>query len=154
MFADGLLAVAGSISGNTVSGQALNGNGTTVVSTNTIDLNTARDIGEGEDLYEHVEITVAFTGGTSAEFQIIESASANLSSPTVIGTTGPIPVASLTLGARFAARLNVQLASLGQRYLGIQCVNVGNNTAGSAFVDFGPGIQDGQKMYASGFSVL
>jgi len=153
MFVDAALALAGSITGNVVTGQALFASSATVISTNTADLGTARDIGEGEDLYGRVEITVAAVGGTSMEFQFIESAAANLSSPTVIGTTGPIPVASLVAGARFVCRIIPQLASLGQRYIGMQCVNVGANTAGSAYCDIGKEIQD-FKTYASGFTVL
>ena len=153
MIVDGLLAVSGSITGNTLTGQTVTGNGTTVVSANTIDLSQARDIGEGEAMYERVEVTTAFVGGTSVEAQIIVSASANLGTPTVIGTTGAIPVASLVAGARFAARMNAQIASLGMRYLGIQYVIVGNMTAGGVYADFGPGFQDGQKFYPSGFAV-
>lgn len=154
MIVDGLLAVSGSISGNTVTGQAVTGTNVTVVSTNTIDLSQARDIGEGESLYERIEVTTAFAGGTSVEAQIIGSASANLASPTVLGTTGAIPLASLVAGARFAARMNAQLSSLGQRYLGIQYVIVGAMTAGGVYADFGPNIQDGQKAYPSGYAVL
>lgn len=155
MYVDSLLAVSGSISGNTVTGQAVSGNGTTVVSTNAVDLGAARDMFEGDDhLLARVEMTVAAAGGTSMEFQIITSASANLSSPTVIGTSGAIAVASLTAGARLAVKGNPKLASLGQRYLGIQVVNVGINIAGSIYADFGAELQDGQKFYPVGFAVL
>lgn len=155
MYVDSLLAVSGSISGNTVTGQAVNGNGTTVVSTNTIDLGVARDMFEGDDhLFARIEMTAAATGGTSMEFQVITSASSNLSSPTVIGTSGAIAVATLIQGYRIAVQGNPKLASLGQRYLGLQCVNVGNNTAGSIYGDFGAELQDGQKFYANGFAVL
>lgn len=153
MITDALTAVSGSITGNTVTGQDFKGNGTTVVSTNTIDLGVARDIGEGAPLYARVEVTVAAAGGTSVEFQAISSAAADLSTPTVLGTSGAIAVASLTAGAKVAFRINPKLASNGQRYLGIQAVNVGNNTAISAYADFGLEIQD-TKNYASGFAVL
>lgn len=155
MIVDANLAVAGSITGNTVTGQAMNGNGTTVVSTNSVDLTVARDIGEGQDVYGRVELTAAFTGGTSAEFQAIVADDAALTTNvTVVGTTGAIPVASLTLGAILALKLNPRIGSLGRRYLGLQCVNVGNNGAGSVYGDFGAEIQDGKKFYASGFAVL
>src|SRR5271169_6316590 len=104
MFVDGLLSVSGSISGNTVSGQTVTGTNTTVVSANTVDLSQARDIGEGENLYERIEVTTAFVGGISVEAQVIVSDAANMGTPTVIGTTVPIPVVSLAAGARFAAR--------------------------------------------------
>lgn len=118
------------------------------------DLGVARDMFEGRAIFANVELTAAVTGGTSVEVQIITSAAANLGTPTVIGTSGAIPVASLTLGKRIAIQGNPQLGSTGQRYLGLQYVNVGANTTGAAYADFGPSIQDGQKFHASGFSVL
>lgn len=155
MITDANLALAGSISGNTVTGENLFGTSNTVLSTNTVDAGIARDIGEGEELYGRVEITTAFSGGTSAEFQFIAADAANLTgNVTVIGTTGAIAVASLIAGARFACRINPRLASSGQRYYGMQCVNVGANAAGAAYADIGLEIQDGQKSYGSGFAVL
>jgi hypothetical protein len=154
MYVDALLALSGSISGNTVTGQAVFASGATVLSTNTVDLGIARDIGEGQELYGRVEVTTAFTGGTSAEFQFIATDAANLTgNVTVIGTTGAIAVASLTLGARFACAINPRLASKGQRYLGMQAVNVGANTAGSVYADVGIEIAD-FKTYPNGFAVL
>jgi hypothetical protein len=162
MYVDALLALNGSITGNTVSGANIFGSGTTLVSANTIDLSTGnpasqvRDMGESDEkLFLRVEVTTAFAGGTSAEFQIIAADAANLTgNVTVLGTTGAIAVASLTAGARFVARINPRLANKGQRYLGMQCVNVGANSAGAVFADIGPDIQDGAKFYPSGFSVL
>lgn len=164
MFCDALTAVQGSITGNTITGANIFGSGTTVVSGSSIDCATAgnptsgqvRDMGEGgEMLFARISVTTAFSGGTSAEFQVIATDAAALTgNVTVIGTTGAIPVASLTQGARFVARVNPRLANKGQRYLGIQCVNVGANTAGAVYADFGLDIQDGQKFYANGFAVL
>lgn len=154
MYTDANLAVSGSISGNTVTGQSIFATNATVVSANTVDLGVARDMFEGRSLFANVELTAAVTGGTSVEIQIITSAAANLGTPTVIGTSGAIPVASLTLGKRIAIQGNPQLGSTGQRYLGLQYVNVGANTTGAAYADFGPSIQDGQKFHASGFAVL
>ena len=108
----------------------------TYVSTNTIDLSQARDIGAGQPLRMLYNIDVAFAGGTSVQPQIITSANANLSTPTVIDS-GPAPIltAALTLGAvfvRFIPEVNGNpLGSLGQRYLGVQYVSVGTFTVGS-----------------------
>lgn len=155
MIVDALLAVSGSISGNTVTGQTVTGNGVTVVSTNTIDLGASgRDLGEGEDIFARYEVTTAFSGGTSVEVQVITSANANLSSPTVLGTSGAIATATLAAGYRGVIDFNPQLASKGLRYFGLQYVIVGNMTAGAMYADFGTEIQDGQKFYASGFAVL
>lgn len=156
MIVDAALALSGSILGNTVTGQNVFGNGTSVLSTNTVDLGIARDIGEGSDfVFGRFEVTTAFAGGTSCEFQVITADDAALSTNvTVLGTTGAIAVASLTAGARFACDVNPRIASKGQRYIGLRAVNVGNNTAGAIYGDVGAEIQDGQKFYGSGFAVL
>lgn len=156
MIVDSLLALSGSIVGNTVTGQATFGSGTSVLSTNTVDLGTARDIGEGSNYaLGRVAVTVAFAGGTSAEFQIITADDAALTTNVkVLGTTGAVPVASLTIGSRFVIEINPIIGSKGQRYVGGRTVNVGANTAGTIYADIGSEIQDGQKFYANGFAVL
>lgn len=126
---------------------------TTAVSTNTIDLGRAMDIGEGKTLYGHFTVGTAFAGGTSTEFQVITSDSADLSSPVVIGSSGAIATAGLTAGKRLAVKLNPQIGSTGKRYVGARYVVVGTNTAGTVTADVVESIQDGQKSYASGFSV-
>jgi hypothetical protein len=163
MILDAFTALSGSITGNTVTAQATFASGASVLSTNTMDLSTGggpggniRDIGEGNDLARgRVTVVAAFTGGTSAEFQVIQADDAALTTNvTVIGTTGAVPVASLTAGARFDIELNARIGSRGQRYLGGRTVNVGANTTGSIYMDIGADIQDGQKFYTNGFAVL
>jgi len=154
MIVDALLAVSGSITGNTLTGQNVFATNANVTSTNTVDLLQNRDIGEGQDLYGRVEVTTPAAGGTSIEFQYIVADDAALATNvTVIGTTGAVAVASLVAGARFACKLNPRLGSLGQRYLGMRAVNVGANTAGAVYADVGAEISD-VKVYASGFAVL
>lgn len=163
MYVDALLALSGSISGNTVTGQNVFASGASVLSTNTIDLASGgvpsgqvRDIGEGSDFaFGRFEVTTAFSGGTSAEFQIITADDAALTTNVkVIGTTGAIPVASLPVGTRLVCQLNPVIGSKGQRYIGGRTVNVGANTAGAIYADVGAEIQDGQKFFANGFAVL
>lgn len=154
MIVDALLAVSGSITGNTVTGQNVFATNANVTSANTVDLLQARDIGEGQELYGRVEVTTAFAGGASAEFQYIVADDAALSvNVTQIGTTGAIPVAQLVPGARFTCALNPRLGSLSQRYLGMRAVNTGANTAGAVYADVGLEIAD-NKVYPSGFAVL
>lgn len=155
MIADAFLQLSGGISGNTVTGQTVTGTDTSVLSTNTIDLTQSRDIGEGEDLYFRTQVITAFAGATSVEFQAITADNANLTgNVTVIGSTGPIPLAQLVAGARFASKLRPRIGSLGQRYVGGRYVIVGAGSAGAVFSDLGLEIQDGQKFYASGFNVI
>jgi hypothetical protein len=124
----------------------------TAVSTNTVDLGTARDIGAGENLFMTFSVGTAFAGGTSTDFQVIGSASANLSSPTVLGSSGPVLTAGLTAGKRVAVRVNPLIGSNGLRYFGANYVVVGTNSAGTVTADVVHGVQD-QKSYASGFTV-
>ncbi len=42
---------------------------TTAVSTDTIDLSVARDMGEGGDLFMNFAVTTALAGGTSVKFE-------------------------------------------------------------------------------------
>jgi hypothetical protein len=128
----------------------------TAVSTDTIDLSQARDIGEGKDLYMHFDVTEAVTasGAATVDFQVIGSTAANLGSAVVLGSSGPIGKADLTLAKRIAVRINPVIGSTGYRYLGANyVVATGPLTAGKFTADVVETIQDGLKFYASGFSV-
>ena len=130
---------------------------TSAVSTDTIDLSQARDIGEGKDLYMHFIVDEAVTSGTGAstvEFQVIGSTAAALSSPVVLGSSGAIVKTDLVAGKRVAVRINPQIGSLGLRYLGANYVASATLTAGKFTADIVETIQDGQKAYPSGFTVV
>ena len=125
----------------------------TAVSTNTVDLGTARDIGEGTPLYMNFAVTEAFANGTSITFEVITSASANLSTPTVIGSSTAVVTSALTLGKNVVVRLNPDIGGKGQRYLGARYTVAGTMNAGKVTADIVETIGDGQKYYASGFTV-
>lgn len=126
---------------------------TTAVSTNTVDLSVARDMGEGTTLYMNFAITEALANGTSVTFEVITSASANLGTPTVIGSSAAIVTASLTLGKNIVVTLNPDIAGKGQRYLGARYTIAGTFNAGKVTADIVETIGDGKKFYASGFTV-
>ena len=126
----------------------------TAVSTNTIDLVVARDIGEGTPLYMNFAVTTAMAGGTSIKFEVITSANANLSSPTVIGSSDAILTAALTAGKNVVVRLNPEIAGKGQRYLGARYTVSGTYSSGKITADVVETIGDGRKFYASGFTVV
>lgn len=153
MINDAFLWLSGSPGAAT--GQAVTA---TAVSTNTIDLSQARDIGEGEPLYVEfiVDTAVTAAGAATVRFEVITSAAAALSSPTVIAASGDIPKASLTLGQKIQVAIPSQsITPLGQRYLGAQyTVSTGPLTAGTftAVVNLGNQSQP-QKSYPSGFTV-
>jgi len=131
------------------------------VSTNTIDLGVARDLGPGEDLYAVFTVDVAATaaGAATVTFQIISSAAANLSSPTVLSSTDAIAKTDLTAGRKpitLCINSAVLLAQpIGQRYLGVQyTIGTGPLTAGSfscAITDTDVAVN---KNYPSGFTVV
>ncbi len=128
---------------------------TTAVSTDTVDLSVARDIGEGQDLFMNFAVTEAFAGGTSTNFEVIIADNAALSSNVqVIGASGAIVTASLPLGTNVAVRLNPLIGSLGKRYLGARYTVSGTNSAGKVTADIVMDVQDGKKFYASGFAVV
>lgn len=105
----------------------------TILSTNAIDLASARDIGIGDNLELFIRVTAALTGGTSVQFAYVTSANADLSSPNVIVQTPPVPAASLTAGSEW---LRVQVPALSdtasrQRYVGVQYTVNGTFAAGT-----------------------
>lgn len=155
MYLDNNLLVSGSISGSTITPQTIATSGS-VLSTNTVDLGTTRDIGSGNEYPAlHAIIGTAVAGGTSTEIQVITADdSALTTNVTVVGTSGAVLTASLTAGARFAVFINPQLMGRSaRRYLGARYVITGTNSAGTVTAHFGLDTQDGQRFYASGFSV-
>lgn len=132
----------------------------TAVSQNTIDLG-ARDVGPGTDLYAviNTDVSAVSGGATTVTFQVITSASADLSSPTIVASTGPIPKADLTAGSYPISIPVTQQAlkanKLGQRYLGVRYeVAAGPLTAGAFTATITNSAPAGDKYYPSGFSVF
>lgn len=154
MYVDNLLVVSGSVGATgVVAFQTVTG-ASAVLSTNTIDLGVARDIGAGQAIYLRVEVGTVFAGLTALDLQAIVADDAALTTNvTVVGDMDAIPVAQLTAGSRFAVKLSPQLRSNGRRYLGARFNPTGTGTTGTVFADFGIGVQD-QKTYASGFTVI
>lgn len=131
----------------------------TAVSTNTIDLSQNRDLGPGEDIYATFGVEVAATaaGAATVTFQIISSAAANLSSPTILTASDAIGKAELTVGKAFSLCLNNAILAaqkLGQRYLGVQyTVATGPLTAGTFSCTLTDCAVHDVKSYPSGFTV-
>ncbi len=121
-----------------------------------IDLGTARDIGEGEELYMYFTVDVAATSdtaGSTVDFKVIGSASEDLSSPVVLGASGPIVKTALTAGKQIAVRINPSIGSKAYQYVGAYYDVSATLTAGKFTAGIVKDIQDGKKFYTSGFSV-
>ena len=122
-------------------------------STDTIDLSVARDIGEGTALYMNFAVTTALANGTSVKFEVVTSANANLSSPTVVGSSDAVLTAGLTSVKNVVVRINPDIGGKGKRYLGARYTVSGTFNAGKITADVVETIGDGKKFYASGFTV-
>ena len=163
MMIDQLSVVAGTVPATgSMTGVALGtGAAATAVSLSSIDLGTARDIGEGEDVFFMIHVIAAVTGATSVQWDAIYASNAALTSDVVVaGSTGAILQAALTAGSVHTISVNPQLrynattASYnGNRYLGLRYIVIGTASAGSycGYITLNP--QDGKKFYASGFTV-
>lgn len=86
------------------------------------------NINTGRGLQVLVLVTTTFTGGTSLQVNVVESANSDLSSPTVIHTGTVTAEASLTAGTRLIA---TTLPRTSKRYIGLQFVTVGTHGAGT-----------------------
>ena len=125
----------------------------TQVSTDKIDLVVAGDIGQGTPLYMNFAVTTAFSGSGTVKFEVLASAAADLGSPTVIGSSDAFVGTTLTLGKNVVVRINPDMGGLGKRYLGARYTVSGTVGAGKVTADIVETIGDGQKSYASGFTV-
>lgn len=157
MIIDGLLMFDGAISTNGIAGVNQFANGATVTSTNVIDLINQRDIGDGGDSFGTnltviVQVTTAFTGGTSVNIQV--QGSTDNVTYVVYSETGAIPVASLTVNSKWAVRMppvNPDLVGPAPRYLRVGYVNVGANTTGAVVTWLGT--PDDNRYYKPGIVV-
>lgn len=100
----------------------------TQYSTNSYDTADGSDINGSGSLVLYVNVGTAFADGTSLDVKYVQSANADLSSPTVLASTGAIVEASLTAGARL---LRLRVPANTARYVGLQFVTVGTHTAGT-----------------------
>jgi hypothetical protein len=98
-------------------------------------------------------VTEAFNNLTSILFEVITSASADLSTPTIRSMVS-VALANLTVGSQYTVVIPPLVGSVGQRYLGAYYDVTGTNpSTGKVTADIVTNIQDGKKFYASGFTV-
>ena len=122
----------------------------TVLSTNVIDTQDARDIGQGQPIYLVIAIETAVTsdGAATVQFRLRSDSVAAIHATTSTAhvDTGAIPKATLVAGYRQVIPLPMGVAY--ERYLGVQhIVAAATTTAGTynAFLTLDP---TGWKSYA------
>lgn len=112
--------------------QTIAGNGTEY-STDKYDTGLADNpnINTNRELQVACHVTTAFAGGTDMTVNLVESANADLSSPTTLATSGAITTANLTAGKEL---LRTAVPKTSKRYIGFQFVSTGTAfTAGKVF---------------------
>jgi len=133
--------------------------GGAVVSSKSIDLQSARDIGEGENLYMLFNIDVAVTSSAAytMQFQIITADNADLTGNVkILNQSDAISKATLVAGYYFPLQIPPNIGTKGQRYLGVQVTPGGaaDATAGKYTAQVIKNIEDAKgKEYPSGFSI-
>lgn len=95
---------------------------------NSYDNRVSGDIGRGTPLRATCYVSTTFAGGTSLTVNFVESANADLSSPTVLIPGTAVLDAALTAGAKL---MDVPLPKTSKRYYGFQFVNSGTHSAGA-----------------------
>ena len=88
------------------------------------------NINTNRELQVFASVTEDFASGTSLAVNFVESANSDLSSPTVLGTSGVVAEANLKKGT---VLLRASVPRTSKRYLGFQFVTVGTHTAGKVF---------------------
>jgi hypothetical protein len=142
------------VAGTGLTGIAQFASGATTTSTNVIDLQQGRDIGDANsfaNLTVVFMITTAYVGGTSVNFQI-QGSTDNVTYVT-FAETGAIAIASLTVGARYSLQMPSVNPDVGPppRYLRTAYVNLGANTAGSVLTWLGS--VDDNRYYKPGIVI-
>jgi hypothetical protein len=163
MILDNHLLLSGAVSAaGVLSGQAVAGTDTSVLSTNTLDTgplalgsNQPSNLGAGEELKLAFSILTAPSAGTSVKFELIQADDAALTSNVeVLSSTGAFPIASLPIGT--LVPLNYRDASplAAKRYIGVRYVLVGaiaSMVVTAAIVKDVASVKN--MLYRSGFAV-
>lgn len=152
---DSLTLLSGAVNPatNALSGQSITTG--SILSTNTLDLQAKRDLGQGGAIPFVFKALTSFASMTSVELQIVVADDAALTTNvTVVGSSGAIPVAQLTQGSTWAVKVNPRMTIPVRRYLGARYVVVGTGT-GSISCAIGDIDNPTEKSsYSAGFSVI
>jgi hypothetical protein len=122
--------------------EACQGTAATRLEGSQIDLEDARDIGNGQPLYLIITVDVAFVGATATvNFKLASDATAAVATDgtaTEHAQTGPIPIAQLVVGKTFVLPLPAE-GNVYEQFLGLLVVTaVATTTAGSVTAFLSP----------------
>ena len=106
------------------------------LSENIIDLSAAKNIAKGKPLYLVVIIDTAFSTCTSIDFQLWTDDTTTVSSGTMMCSTGPIVVASLTANRAPIVLPVGDALGTAEQYIGVYYVLAGSNDSGNAVTAF------------------
>jgi hypothetical protein len=126
----------------------------TALSTNVIDIGSARNIGAGDDLYLYIQTNTAAAaaGNATVNFQLQTSQAQALTSPVTVLDSGAIPIASL--GANSCLKLKLPTSPAFQEFLALNfLVTNGPLTAGAFSATITRNVDD-SAVYPSGFNII
>lgn len=126
----------------------------TALSSNVIDIGSARNIGAGEDLYLYIQTNIAATAGGNAtvNFQLQTSTASAMNNPVTLLDSGAIPIASL--GGNSCLKLKLPTSQAFQEFLGLNfLVTNGPLTAGAFSAWIARNVDD-TAAYPSGFNIM
>lgn len=116
---------------NPSAGQAIGTGTTAVLSTDSIDLGSGRDIGKGAPVYAHVQVTNQPAGsGYTLQCELVQSDNADLSSCDALLSSGAIAVAAIKPGYRFRFG-SIPPGLVTKRYLGFRYTQGGTPSTGA-----------------------
>lgn len=93
--------------------------------------NFTKDLGAGEPLYLVIQVTTAYSGGTSVEFQLRTSTLAALTGGTTTTLVSTSAIAVATAAAGYTLIYALPTGPTYQQYLGMWKVTVGAVSAGA-----------------------
>lgn len=164
MIIDNYTRIAGTTTGGVTTGKSIAAASNTTI-TDTIDLQQAKDMGQGEDVYFVFTITTSFGSTGDSYFQVGYGDTATPTNFYPFTTTTSYTQAELVAGRQIVCRLNpITLASTAvgyqtpinaRQYLCARVVTANNTSNTGAFLcDVVHGIQGSKQSYNVGFSFV
>lgn len=119
-------------------------------SANAINLSSVKELGPGEPLYIHVEVSTTLAGsGATIIVDLVTDDSASLGSPTKLQELGVFPAVSVA-GTKFVAALSPDHVAAGEQYLALRFTESGGTITGGKIKAWIVSGLDAVKAYSAG----